>query len=111
MGTKQMKRFPSIEEGIDFFKHDPLLFEPGAYYLYSTYAISLSQGLVETVRGEGFEDDLRSSIWETAGMTATSFDVPEMIVPGRRPAPGNPLPAGAGLAGSHRLPWSHFLFP
>lgn len=79
-GTKQMQHFDSIEQGISFFKDDPLLFKPGDFYNYSTYAINLLQGVVETVIGMDFEDYLKKYVWEPAGMLSTSFDVPWRIV-------------------------------
>ena len=73
----------SLAEAITLFADDPLLFEPGTYYRYSSYGVNLLQGVVETASGMGFEAYLRQRVWQPAGMLRTSFDRPERIVPGR----------------------------
>ena len=73
----------SLEEGIKLFKDDPLLFEPGEYYRYSSYAVNLLQGVVETASGTSFERYLTEHVWVPAGMLHTGFDIPARIVPGR----------------------------
>ncbi len=82
-GGENVLTFESIEDGIEIFKDDELLFEPGEYYHYSSYATNLLQGVVETVSGLGFEDYLREHVWGAAGMLHTGFDIPTQIVPGR----------------------------
>lgn len=73
----------SLAEGIRVFKDDPLLFEPGDYYRYSSYAVNLLQGVVETASGMSFEEYLAENVWGPAGMERTGFDVPTRIVPNR----------------------------
>jgi serine beta-lactamase-like protein LACTB len=73
----------TFEEAIKIFKDDPLLFKPGEYYSYSSYAVNLLQGVVEKVTGMPFEDYMRQHVWMPAAMLNTSFDVPERIVPHR----------------------------
>lgn len=75
--------FDSIEEAITLFKDDPLLFEPGSLYHYSSYATNLLQGVVETASGLDFEEYMRRRVWGPAGMLHSSFDRPERIVRGR----------------------------
>ncbi len=70
----------SWEKGLEIFKNDPLLFRPGQYYFYSSYAVNLLQGVVERASGMPFEDYLRRNVWRPAGMLNTSFDVPSRIV-------------------------------
>jgi CubicO group peptidase (beta-lactamase class C family) len=77
------RRYHSLEEAIRIFKDDPLLFEPGAYYSYSSYATNLLQGVVETASGLGFEPYLRQRVWGPAGMASAALDLPERIVPHR----------------------------
>lgn len=80
---ENMRPVASLEEGIKVFKDDPLLFKPGEYYFYSSYAVNLLQGVIETASGLGFEDYMTRSVWSPAGMFSTAFDVPERIVPHR----------------------------
>ena len=63
------KHYDSFEEAIGLFKDDPLLFEPGAFYNYSSYATNLLQGVVESASGLGFEEYLREHVWRPAGST------------------------------------------
>lgn len=80
---KTRRHTGSFAEGIHIFKDDPLRFDPGAYYAYSSYAANLLEAVVEQVTGQGFEEYLRQQVWRPAGMLRTSFDRPERIVPGR----------------------------
>jgi serine beta-lactamase-like protein LACTB, mitochondrial len=80
---ENMRPVASLEEGIKVFKDDPLLFKPGEYYSYSSYAANLLQGVVEKASGQGFEDYMRQHVWSPSGMFNTSFDVPERVVPHR----------------------------
>jgi CubicO group peptidase (beta-lactamase class C family) len=93
--NENMRPVASLEEGIRIFKDDPLLFAPGAYYSYSSYAVNLLQGVVETASGLPFEESLRRHVWGPAGMLSTQFDVPERVVPNRaksyRIVDGRPL--------------------
>lgn len=75
--------FDTLEEAISFWKNDILCFKPGEYWLYSSYAFNLLQGVVEEVTGTSFEEYLKEHVWNPAGMVNTQFDVPERIVSDR----------------------------
>ncbi|MGH9318037.1 MAG: serine hydrolase domain-containing protein [Thermoanaerobaculia bacterium] len=81
--NENMRPVASLEEGIKIFKDDPLLFKPGEYFFYSSYAVNLLQGVIEKAGGLPFEDYMRQSVWIPAGMLSTAFDVPERTVPHR----------------------------
>lgn len=81
--NENRKSVASLEEAIRIFKDDPLLFKPGERYLYSSYAVNLLQGVIETASGLGFEDYMRKFIWAPTGMFHSAFDVPDRIVPHR----------------------------
>jgi CubicO group peptidase (beta-lactamase class C family) len=81
--NENLKPVATLEEGIRIFKDDPLLFKPGERYFYSSYAVNLLQGVIETAGGSPFEDYMRKHIWEPAGMLNSAFDRPERIVPHR----------------------------
>ena len=74
------RSYSSLEQAIGIFKEDPLLFEPGQHYSYTSYGTNLLQGVVETASGLGFEDYLRKRIWVPAGMLRTALDIPDRIV-------------------------------
>lgn len=81
--NENMKPIASLEEAIRIFKDDPLLFQPGERYFYSSYAINLLQGVIETASGLAFEDYMRKFVWDPIGMFHSAFDVPDRIVPHR----------------------------
>jgi CubicO group peptidase (beta-lactamase class C family) len=70
----------SYLDGLEFFAQDPLLFAPGRYRFYTSYGVNLLQGVVERVSGMSFDQYLRDRVWRPAGMNATGFDDPEVIV-------------------------------
>ncbi len=80
---KEKIHYDSLKTAIKIFKDDTLLFKPGTYWFYSSYASNLMQGIIEQVSGMGFEEYLRKYIWEPAVMLNTQFDVPERIVHNR----------------------------
>ncbi len=82
-GLQRFRRFDSFEEATRMWRDDPLLFEPGTRWYYSSHAMNLMQGVVEAVSGEGFEDYLRRHVFEPAGMGSTQFDAWERVVPHR----------------------------
>lgn len=83
-GEFDMKEhFDTVEAGTVIFRDDPLLFEPGAQYSYSTYAYNLLAGVVESVSGQSFDDYLQQNIWGPAGMEATYLEHQGDIVPHR----------------------------
>ncbi len=83
-GEMEMKdHFDTVESAIAIFEDDPLLFEPGTEYRYSTYAYNMLAGVIETVAGQSFEAYLQENIWGPAGMDATYLEHQGDIVPGR----------------------------
>lgn len=77
---RSMQHFDDFTEAIKHFTEDPLLFEPGEYWSYSSHAFNLLQGVVETASGIGFEAYMQTYVWRPAGMLSSSFDVPDRIV-------------------------------
>ncbi len=82
-GLLRFRHFESFEEATKIWRDDPLLFEPGTRWFYSSHAMNLMQGIVEAASGMGFEDYLRTYVFEPAGMMATQFDVPSRVVHNR----------------------------
>lgn len=77
------RHYDVFEESTRFWRDDPLVFEPGQYWRYSSFATNLLHGVIEAASGQGFEEYLREQVWEPAGMLETQFDVPSRIVPRR----------------------------
>ena len=83
-GEMDMKdHFDTIEAAIEIFKDDPLLFEPGTQYSYSSYAWNIVAGIVENVSGQSFDDYLQENVWGPAGMEVTYLEHQGDIVPNR----------------------------
>jgi serine beta-lactamase-like protein LACTB len=78
-----MIRFDSLEDAIKIFKDDPLEFPPNTKNLYSSYAFNLLQGPVEKLSGQPLETYLSENIFKPAGLTSTSLELSERIVPHR----------------------------
>ena len=81
--NENIQPIASWKDGLRFFAADPLLFPPGKFFFYSSYAVNLLQGVVEKAAGETFEAYLGEHVWKPAGMASASFDIPERIVPRR----------------------------
>jgi len=81
--NENLRTYSSFEDAITIFKDDPLIFEPGKYFSYSSYGVNLLQGVVEKASGLPFEEYMRRNVWGPAGMTSTRFDIPERIIPHR----------------------------
>ena len=79
----RFRHFDGIEAASRRWQDEPLLFAPGRYWSYSTFATNLLQAAIEQAGGQDMEDYMRARIWEPAGMRATAFDVPARIVPRR----------------------------
>lgn len=62
------RQFNTLTEGLDIFKNDSLLFQPGARYSYSTYAYNLLGVAIEDASGTTFLPYLRDHIFKPAGM-------------------------------------------
>lgn len=83
-GEFDMKEhFDSVEDAIQIFADDPLLFTPGTLYSYSTYAFNLLAGVVETASGLTFEAYLKENVWGPSEMTSTHLEHQGEIVPHR----------------------------
>lgn len=68
----------SVKEAIDWFKNDPLDFEPGTRNSYSNSGYLLLAHIVEIVSGKSFYGFLKSQIFDPLGMTNTGqyYDKP-----------------------------------
>lgn len=74
-GDKPTTHCERASDGVMGFASDPLLFEPGTEYRYSTYGWVLVSAAVEAVAGEPFSQYMRTQIFEPLGMVDTATDV------------------------------------
>ncbi|WKV14091.1 serine hydrolase domain-containing protein [Marivirga harenae] len=69
------KNYKTVQEAVTIFRDDPLDFEPGTEYGYSSYGWVLLSALMEKAAGVSFEKIMNDS-WDQLGIENTSFDSP-----------------------------------
>jgi len=72
-----------IQAGLDFFKNDPLLSEPGKTFHYSTQGYTLVGCVMEGASGAKYVDFVRQNVFAPAGMDHTQVDDRFAIIPYR----------------------------
>jgi CubicO group peptidase (beta-lactamase class C family) len=72
-----------IEGGLNFFKDDPLVSQPGTQFHYSTQGFTLVGCVIEGITGSRYVDFVRQNIFVPAGMTQTQVDDRFAIIPYR----------------------------
>lgn len=78
-----MRHYDDFEEATRLWRDDPLLFEPGTLWSYSSHATNLIHGIVEELAGKDFETYMRRHVFEPASMLASQFDVPSRVIRNR----------------------------
>lgn len=63
-------RYPTVAAGLEIFKDDTLLFEPGTRYAYSSYGWNLLSAVVEGASGEEFLSYMRGKVFEPLGLNS-----------------------------------------
>ena len=77
------KRENSLEEVVDWFKGEELLFQPGSKYGYSNSNYVLLAHLIETVTGQTYEEYMQAHIFGPLGMEQTGLFKYDEIVENR----------------------------
>jgi CubicO group peptidase (beta-lactamase class C family) len=72
-----------IQAGLDFFKNEPLLSEPGKTFHYSTQGYTLVGCVIEGASGGKYVDFVRQNVFVPAGMEHTQIDDRFAIIPYR----------------------------
>lgn len=75
--------YDDVVTALEIFANDPLKFEPGTQYLYSSYGYNLLGAVVQGAAGKPFVDVLREKIWVPAGMEKTRDDSIFAVIPNR----------------------------
>jgi serine beta-lactamase-like protein LACTB len=99
--------YPSVADALTPFKDDPLLFEPGTKYLYSTYGFDVLGCVIQGVAKVPFLTYMSTHVWGPSGMKATRDDDPSAIIPNRAAKytfVGNELRNAPMIDMSNRLP-------
>ncbi len=77
------RRYDSIIAGLEMFKNDPLLHEPGAKYTYTTFGYTVLGCAVEGASGQKFADFARENLFKPAGMDRMRVDSINDLIPNR----------------------------
>jgi CubicO group peptidase (beta-lactamase class C family) len=77
------KNYPTVLEGLDIFKNDPLLHQPETKYKYSSYGWNLISAVIEGASGESFLDYMQKHVFEKIGMMNTHADHVKPIIKNR----------------------------
>jgi serine beta-lactamase-like protein LACTB, mitochondrial len=82
--TGNTKHFENpIQAGLNFFKDDPLVAEPGAHFHYSTQGYTLVGCVMEGASGARYVDFMRENVLAPSGMEQTQADDRFAIIPYR----------------------------
>lgn len=77
------RHYTNLRETLDIFKNDPLLFEPGTRFSYTTYGYNVIGCVIEGASGMSFMDYVRENIFKPAGMDRARDDNAFDIIPHR----------------------------
>jgi serine beta-lactamase-like protein LACTB, mitochondrial len=77
------RRYATVEEGLEIFAADSLLFEPGTRYAYSSYGWNLLSAVVEGASGRNFLAFMRDEVFEPLALRHTVADHTDSIIPYR----------------------------
>lgn len=77
------RHYTNLVDGLHIFKDDPLLFEPGARYSYTTYGYTVLGCAIEGASGMGYVDYVRENILLRAAMDRMRPDDVFEIIPNR----------------------------
>lgn len=71
------------EQQIDFFRHKPLNFQPGATFEYNNSGYVLLGYLIEKISGQSYEDFIVNNIFLPLDMCDSGYDSHSKIIPHR----------------------------
>ena len=80
---KGSPHFESVDKGLTIFAKDPLVFEPGTDYAYSSYGWNLISAVIEGAAREEFLTYMQRAVFEPLGLRSLTADHIYRIVPHR----------------------------
>ena len=80
---ERTNRYQSLTDALAVFKDDPLEYEPGTKYTYTTLGYTLLGVVIEGASGMSYSDYLRERVLKPAGMMHTQVDDPYEIISNR----------------------------
>jgi serine beta-lactamase-like protein LACTB, mitochondrial len=72
--------FKNVNESLNIFKFDPLLFKPGTKYFYSTYGYVLLSAAIEGASKQSFLQYMESNIFKPLDMNNTMADFKNSLI-------------------------------
>lgn len=79
----QTKHYQQLEDALEIFRDDPLLFESGTKVQYSTFAYTVLGVVIERASGKSFPVYMREHVFRPAGMENSREDDVWALVPNR----------------------------
>lgn len=74
------RRFDSVEESLEIFAEDTLMFEPGTDYSYSSYGWNLISAVVEEASNENFLTYMEREVFNPLDMDETVADYTDSLI-------------------------------
>jgi len=74
------KYYKSVNDGLDIFMNDSLLFEPGTKYSYSSYGFNLLSAAIEGASGKEFLKYIKKNVFDPLGMTETTAERMDSLI-------------------------------
>ena len=99
---ERTNRYDTLTDALSIFKDDPLDYEPGTRFAYTTFGYTLVGTIIEGASGMNFEDYMREHVFNAAGMTHTYVD--DLYVRILNRARGNTPRVFGQLDGNYRNP-------
>ena len=78
--------YATVEESLSFFKNDPLAYEPGTDFLYSTHGFTLLSAAMESATDATYPELMADIVWNPLEMRDTTTD------DFTKPAPARAIP-------------------
>lgn len=100
METRSAKYYADIKSTLAQFKDEPLLFEPGTKYSYTTYGYGLVGCIIEDASGMSFTDYMQKHVFDPAGMETIQRDDPYKLIKGRAQGYRKPIDPKAPMLNS-----------
>lgn len=77
------KKYETVTEGLEIFKDDSLLFEPGTDYSYSSYGWNLLSAVMEGASGQEFLPFMQEQVFSELNLQNTMPDHADQEIPNR----------------------------
>jgi len=74
------KQYSSVEESMEIFMDDKLLFKPGTEFKYSTYGYTVLSRIIEIASDQDYLDYMSSEIYQPLGMSSTFAENSDVAV-------------------------------